>query len=199
MKKSKTIAIVLICVFVCVLLIGCDSLRFAPNETEKQNAWLHSRTAIVTAEAARSENASEKLQALTQLGEVQSRAFGSYFGLPEEFPKAETAEDILSESNFRLAQTALESGAQRPDGWQVANSMLELGIGICAVLGGVGGARVVRFLQEAKTRSRALQEIVTGNELFKKQNTEQTAAFKQAQSTQSSETRQLVAQMKTQS
>ncbi len=196
MKKSKTITTVLICVSACVLLTGCESLRFAPGETQKQNAWLHNRTAIVTAEAARTENSSEKLQTLTQLGEVQSRAFSSYFGLPEQFPKAETAEDILSESNFRLAQAALESGAQRPDGWQVADSMLELGIGICAVLGGVGGARAVRFLQEAKTKSKALQEIVTGNELFKKQNTEQTTAFKQAQSTQSPQTRQLVAQMK---
>ena len=196
MKKSKTITTILISVFVGILLTGCDSMRFAPNEAQKQNAWLHSRTATVTAEAARSENASEKLQALTQLGEVQSRAFSSYFGLPDEFPKAETVEDILSESNFRLAQAALESSADRPDSWQVADSMMELGIGICAVLGGVGGARAVRFLREAKTKSKALQEVITGNEFFKKQNAEQTAAFKQAHSTQSAETRQLVAQMK---
>ena len=132
----------------CVVLAGCDSLRFAPNETQKQNAWLHNRTAIVTAETARSEDTSEKVRALTELGEVQSRAFASYFGLPKEFPQAETAEDILDESNWRLARSAMNDGAQRPEAWEVADSALDLGIGICALLGGVCGTRAVRFLRE---------------------------------------------------
>ena len=182
--------------FVCLLLASCNNLRLAPNEAQKQNAWLHNRTAIVTAETARTENSSEKLQALTQLNEVQSRAFNSYFGLPEEFPQAETAEDILAESNWQLARTALEAGAERPDGWQVADSMLELGIGISALLGGVYGTRAVRFLKDARGKSEALKEIITGNETFKKQNESTAAAFKQAHSTQSAQTRQLVAQMK---
>ena len=194
-EKCKTAGIVTLG-FVCLLLTGCDSLRFAPNEAQKQNAWLHNRTAIVTAEAAREENSSEKLQALTQLNEVQSRAFNSYFGLPEEFPQAETAEDILAESNWQLARTALESSNDRLDGWKMADSMLELGIGICAVLGGVGGTKAIRFLKDAKTKSKALQEIVTGNELFKKQNASSSDAFKDAHSKQSAPTRQLVAQMK---
>jgi len=179
-----------------LLLAGCDSLRFAPSEVQKQNAWLHNRTALVTAETARAEETSPELQALTQLGEVQSRAFSAYFGLPEEFPPAETAEDILAESNWQLAGTALQQGAQRPDAWQVADSMLELGIGICALLGGVYGTRAVRFLSDARGKSQALQEIIAGNELFKKQNAPATAAFKQAHQTQSPQTRQLVAQLK---
>ena len=121
----------------CVLLFaaGCESLRFAPNEAQKQNAWLHNRTAAITAESARAENTSEKLQVLSRLGEAQSRAFVSYFGLPQQFPQAETAEDILAESNWQLAETALQNGAARPDGWQVADSALELGIGIFALFG----------------------------------------------------------------
>ena len=181
---------------VCFLLAGCDSLRFAPSEAQKQNAWLHNRTAIVTAETARTENSSEELQALTGLSEVQSRAFTSYYGLPKEFPQAETAEDILSESNWQLARTALHAGADRPDTWQVADSMLELGIGVCALLGGVGGTRAVRFLRDTRTKSQALQEIVAGNEVFKKQNESSAAAFKQAHQSQSPQTRQIVAQVK---
>jgi hypothetical protein len=198
MKKTKTGIVMTVVVYVigCVLLSGCESLRFAPNEIQKQNAWLHNRTAIVTAETARTEQASEQLQALTKLGEIQSRAFSSYFGLPEEFPKAESAENILSESNFQLANAAVESGAERPDGWQVTDSMLELGIGICAILGGVGGTKAARFLTEARAKSKALQEIITGNELFKKQNTSQSEAFKQAHINQSPQTRQFVVQMK---
>jgi hypothetical protein len=200
MKKYKRVTtrgfVVLACVFIVALIAGCDSLRFAPDEAQKQNAWLHNRTAIISAETARAEEASEKLQALTRLGEVQSRAFTSYCGLPKEFPQAETAEDLLIESNWQLAQTALKSAAQRPDAWEVADSAMELGIGICALLGGVYGTRAVRFLREAKTKSKALQEIIAGNELFKKQNQTQAAAFKQAHNSQSPDTRQIVARVK---
>ena len=185
------------CVFICLFSVGCKSLRFAPSEAQKQNAWLHNRTTTIAADTAKDENASEHLQALTQLSELQSRAFSSYFGLPAEFPPSETAEDVLAESNFQLARTALQQGAERPDAWEVADSMLELGIGICALLGGVYGSRAVGFLRQAKTKSKALKEIITGNEFFKKQNASSASAFKQAHQNQSAQTRQIVAEMKT--
>ena len=119
------------CVCMALLLAGCDSLRFAPNEAQKQNAWLHNRTATVTAETARAENASGILQALTQLGDVY-------------------------------------------------------------------GTRAVRFLPVTRPQAQALQEIIAGNELFKKQNQSRVAAFKQAHRKQSPLTRQIVAQAKTQ-
>ena len=181
----------------CCALAGCDSLRLAPTETQKQNAWLHNRTATITAETARAEDASPTLQALTQLGEVQSRAFTAYCGLPKEFPPAETAEDILAESNLQLATAALQQSTERPDPWQVADSMLEMGIGICALLGGVYGTRAVRFLTNAREQSRALKEIIAGNEQFKRENQSQAIAFKQAHQNQSPQTRQIVAAMKT--
>jgi len=178
------------------MLAGCESLRFAPTETQKQNAWLHNRTTMIAADTAEDENASEQLQALTQLSELQSRAFSSYFGLPKEFPPSESTEDVLSESSFQLAGTAIQQGAVRPDAWEVADSMLELGIGICALLGGVYGTRAVGFLRQARTKSKALKEIITGNELFKKQNASSACAFKQAHQNQSPQTRQIVAEMK---
>ncbi len=190
----KTGTYIFVCM--CFLFAGCDSLRLAPTESQKQNSWLHNRTAIVTAETARAEDTSPKLQALTQLGEVQSRAFSAYCGMPKEFPSAETAEDILAESNWKLAGTALQESSERPDAWQVADSMLEMGIGICALLGGVYGTRTVRFLKNARGKSDALKEIITGNEQFKKQNQAQATAFKQAHQSQSLQTRQLVAKMK---
>ena len=187
-KATSPKTVVFISAYMCLLLAGCDSLRFAPSESQKQNAWLHNRTAIVTAETARAEDTSEKLQALTQLGEVQSRAFSAYCGLPKEFPLAVTAEDILAESNFQLAGTALQESAERPDPWQVADSMLEMSIGICALLGGVYGTRAVSFLRQARGKSDALKEIIAGNEQFKKQNNSQATAFKQAHQSQSPQT-----------
>jgi hypothetical protein len=176
---------------------GCDSLRLAPTEVQKQSAWLHNRTTTIAADTSKAENASEQLQALTQLSELQSRAFSSYFGLPKEFPRSETVEDVLAESNFQLANTALQQGVERPDAWEVADSMLELGIGICALLGGIYGTRAVGFLRQAKTKSKALKEIIIGNELFKKQNATSASVFKQAHQNQSAPTRQIVAEMKT--
>lgn len=195
MKKIATTKLFYLLTFV-LLLAGCDSLRFAPSEQQKQNAWLHNRTATFAAQTAKSEQTSQKLQSLTELSELQSQAFTSYFGLPKEFPQANSDEQVLAESNWQLANTALSESSGRPDAWQVADSAMELGIGICALLGGVYGTRAVGFLKEARTKSKALQEIISGNELFKKNNQSQVAAFKQAQQNQSPTTRQIVAEMK---
>jgi hypothetical protein len=177
-------------------LAGCDSLRLAPSEQQKQNAWLHNRTAVVAAETAKAEQSSQELQALTQLSELQSRAFTAYCGLPKEYPPAETAEQILGASNWQLASAAGAASAARPDPWQVADSVLDFGIGLAALLGGVCGTRAVQFLKNARTKSQALKEIIEGNELFKQQQPTQVTAFKAAQQNQSPETRQLVAAMK---
>ena len=141
-SKVRKSAISFGCVFICLLSMGCDSLRFAPSDAQKQNAWLHNRTTMIAADTAKQENASQQLQALTQLSEIQSRSLSNYYGPPKEFPKADTAEDILAESSYALAGTALSESSARPTGWQVADSMLELGIGICALLGGVYGTRL---------------------------------------------------------
>ncbi len=191
MRRIFTTLIVLL-----FILAGCDSLRFAPGEAQKKNVWLHSRTAAIAATTAKEEAATEKLQALTELSQLQSKAITSYYGLPKELPQADTAEQILSESSWQLGRMALVESAERPDAWQVADSALELGIGICALLGGVYGTRAVRFLKQARTKSKALQEIIAGNELFKKDNNSSVVAFKQAHHNQSQQTRQIVAEMK---
>jgi len=64
------------------------------------------------------------------------------------------------------------------------------------LLGGVYGTRAVRFLRETRTKSQALQEIIAGNELFKKQNGPSVNAFKVAHQNQSPQTRQIVAEIK---
>jgi hypothetical protein len=135
---------VLVLSFLMFLICGCDSLRLAPSEQQKQNAWLHNRTASAAAQMARAESASQDLQALTGLCEQQSLSFTSYCGLPKDYPPAQTTQDLLSQSSWQLASTALAQSSERPDPWQVADSMLELGVGILALLGGIGGTRAVR-------------------------------------------------------
>ncbi len=196
LRPDHSVPLLIAVVALMACAAGCDSLRLAPSEQQKQNAWLHNRTAAVAAQTAKAEQSSQELQALTQLSELQSRAFTSYCGLPREYPRAETTEQILGESNWQLANTAVTESAQRPDPWQVADSVLDFGIGLAALLGGVCGTRAVRFLRDARAKSQALKEIVEGNELFKKQQPSQAKAFKAAQQDQSPETRQLVAQLK---
>jgi hypothetical protein len=180
----------------CLLLTGCETLRFAPTEQQKQNAWLHHRTTQFAADTARQEDSSDKLRALTGLSQLQSRAFTAYYGLPRELPAADTAEEVLAESNIELAKQALSESNERPDAFELANAAFELAIGLSALLGGVYGTRAVRFFKESNAKSKALQEIITGNELFKSQNTDQAAAFKQAQMLQSPETKKLVTELK---
>jgi len=180
----------------CFVLAGCESLRFGPSEDQKQNAWLHNRTTAAAAQSARAEDTSEKLQALTQLSQLQSRAFTSYYGLPRELPPAQSAEEILAESNFQLAERAWAQSAQRPDAFVLADSIFELAIGICALMGGVYGTRAVGFLKDARAKSKALKEIIEGNELFKKQHQPWAADFKAAHKDQSPGTRQIVAEVK---
>lgn len=188
--------ILMILIVSSLLFAGCDSLRFAPTETQKQNAWLHNRTTAIAAETARVENASERLKSLTHLSELQSRPISAYIGGPKEFLPAETAEEILTQSNFTLAKTALQQSVQRPDLWQLADSGLELAIGIFALLGGVYGTKAVWFLRQARTKSEALREIVGGNELFKNKYEAYAGAFKEAHKYQSPQTRQIVTEIK---
>ena len=191
----------LACAFVaCVLVLftafGCEGMRFGVSESQKENAWLHNRTAAAAAQLAEAQDASAELQDLTELSELQSQAFTAYFGPPKQYPPTETASDILSETNRQLAESAIADSQARPSPWDVGDAALELGIGICAVLGGVYGSKAAKFLEEAKTKSKALKEIITGNELFKKANQAQVEAFKQAHANQSPETRQIITQVK---
>jgi hypothetical protein len=180
-----------------LLFSGCDCLRFAPSEAQKQNAWVHNRTAAYASQTAQNEQASEKLQELTQLSETQSQAFVAYCGLPDELPKADTVSDVLSESNKQLAAMAIAQSKQRPDAWDIADSSLELGIAIAGLFGGAGAIRFGKFLQDAKAKSNALKEIVLANEIFKKTNPDSADAFKDAQRNQSPLTRQIVTECKT--
>ncbi|MHC5076383.1 MAG: hypothetical protein ACYTFM_08145 [Planctomycetota bacterium] len=190
----KRLIFVLFCIsiFVC----GCESLRFAPSQEQKANAWLHNRTAVAAAQKARQEMASRKLQQLTELSKLQSRSFVSYFGLPKELPAGDSTEEILSQSSWQLAETSLSQSGERPDVWELTDSALELGIAVAALLSGVYGTRAVSFLKNARKKSKALKEIVEGNELFKKNCPEQVSAFKDSQKNQTASTRQIVAAVK---
>ena len=181
MKKLSILIITILC---ALILSGCqEPLRFAPSEPMKQGAELtHELAKKINNEGTEpNSQASQKMVQGTQIAL-------SYMGRPKVPPDPEQFDTITS-----LAQIDAE---KRPDPWDVADSMLELGIGICALFGGVYGTKAVGLLKQAKTKSKALKEIIAGNEVFKKQNASTATAFKQAHQSQSKETRKIVAEMK---
>ena len=191
----KTLVLVLMGLIALIALsitTGCGTLRFAPGEEQKQNAWLHQRTVQAAAIQAQREEASDTLTKLTDQASRQSDAMVAYFGFPQQPPATESIEDILSDQNNAITQQAKLQALQRPDPWDVADNLLELGIALAGVIGGVYGGKAVAGLKLAHQKSIALREIVTGNELFKKQNPDYAEAFKTAQGAQTPTTRNLV-------
>ena len=72
------------------------------------------------------------------------------------------------------------------------------GWGVSAgLVGGVYGIRIAGYLKQAREKSKALKEIVTGNELFKQLYPEQADRFKESQQKQSPATQKLVTELKT--
>ena len=185
--------VIIISIFV---ISGCDSLRFAPGEEMKQNAWLHERSTDLTAKIADDENVSPQLQALAELNAVQSKAFVLDYGLPKELPDAENIEEILSEENSQIVQTSVSMSALRPDAWEFADGAIDLGIGVAGLLGGVWGIRIASVLRGARQKSQALKEVIQGNELFMRQHSQSAESFKTAQRNQSPQTRTVVARVK---
>ena len=197
MRHNLTLAIVLlVIIFALSVTAGCDTLRFAPSEAEQQNAYLHYRTVQAAALQAQLNDASQPVQDLTERATYQSEAILGYYGMPRELPPTDTIEVLLSQENQALTNQARVDALERPDPWDVADQLLELGIALAGVVGGVYGAKAVSALRLARDKSTALREVVAGNEFFKKRNAALADEFKQAQQQQSAVTRGLVANLK---
>lgn len=186
----------IVCLLAVLCLCGCDGLRFAATEAQKENAWLHTRVCEKASAVAVDAAVSTQLCDLTELAAAQSKAFVIDYGLPQEMSAADSVETLLSEGGVAAAAAKVDS-AVKPDVWTLADSAMELGIALAGLVGGVYGVRVAGYLKTAREKSEALKEIVGGNELFKQLYPEQWDRFKQAQQKQSPSTRQLVAAAKT--
>lgn len=190
---AKWNAVVLVLVFAG----GCGGFRRAATQAQKQNAWLHLRTAQLSAEQAAAEETSALLRNLTALSYEQSRAFAADYGLPEEMPVL-TAEEIVAAAAPLAAQAQNDSiQAAALETWSIADGLLDLGLALAGLLGGAWGLKAAAFFKQAREKSDALKEIVRNNELFKTLYPDAASSFKQAQSAQSPTTRRLVTELKT--
>ncbi|MHC4882240.1 MAG: hypothetical protein ACYSOH_02735 [Planctomycetota bacterium] len=185
-----------------VLFSGCEGLRYAATEAQKENAWLHKEVCAAAADTANDENASAELIGLTDLASEQSMAFVMDYGLP--LRQAQGGPQTMYHGQAQLDRAALKTvlsqatadSARKPDVFELADGVLELGIAVAGLIGGVYGIRIAGYLRQAREKSKALKEVVAGNELFKQLWPEHADRFKDAQQKQSPETKQLVTQLK---
>ena len=175
---------------------GCDGVRLGLSEAQKQSRYLHHRTVGAIAVRAREESVSGELLSLSELAMRQSEAIVAYAGFPKELPAAQRVDDLLGEASAAITRQAWKDAMVRVEPWDAAESMLEWGLALAGVIGGVYGAKVVGVLKLARLKSAALREVVQGNEMFKQQHRESKEFFKEAHQHQSAETRQLVAGMR---
>jgi len=181
---------------VVMVFAGCNGIRYGPSNAEQQNAYLHHRTAEAAAIKARQDMTSPELQQLANRSSEQTQAFIAYYGLPKELPNTDTVDELLGDDNQEITQEAQLNASQRPDPWEVADGLLELGLGLAGIVGGVYGTKAAKVIVTARQKSKALREVVNGNELFKQDNPEMSDKFKEAQSAQSTSTRKEVAVLK---
>lgn len=189
----RTLLIITSCI---TFVAGCDSVRMAPTEVQKENAWSHMQVTRATASQAAAQNCGEPVASLASLGAKQAEAFAADYGMPQTLPQDGSPEQLLRDANWQRADAALTDSQKRPDPWALADGVLELGAGLAGIFGGVYGTRMVRFVADARKKTQALREVVEGNELFKKCNPDAADDFKAAHDAQSADTRQLVASLK---
>ncbi len=177
-------------------LAGCGSVRLEPGQVQKQNAYLHYRTNLALEQLARQADDVPELIDLAGESVLQSMAILNDYGMPKVLPASDSIEQILSDENKKLTAMANEMSLGNGGALKIADEMLGLGIAIMGIFGGAIGGRIVNVLRTVKDKNNALQEIIKGNEIFKKQNPASIEAFKQAQQYQSPATREIVVKNK---
>ena len=191
--SSYRLPILVLCLFG---LCGCHGFRYAATEAQKDNAWLHGRVCAMASEAAVDEKSSQTLCDLTALAAEQSTAFVIDYGLPDDVPTADSVEALFAQGPA-AAEAAQADASVKPDVWIVADGAIQLGIALAGLVGGAYGIRIAGYLKTAREKSKALKEIISGNELFKQLYPEQAERFKEAQAKQSAQTKQFVIAAKT--
>lgn len=174
--RAITFTVFLIAMIVIATFAGgCDTLRFAPSESQKQIAYdtFNAAQAVNATGATAGSAATKKLVNGTA-------ATLTYTGVPDN--------PTIADYDTTL-QTAQADSAKRPTIDDVANTfdgVMELGIGLAGVLGGTLGTKAIKALMLARQKAAALKEVVQGNEQFKTWlettgNTEAVEAFRTAQ------------------
>jgi hypothetical protein len=191
MKARIALTVWFIAVIFVVVLSGCDTMRFAPTEEQKQTAML-THNAATEAVYSGLEPKSQEARLLEQ----GTLATTLYYGAPEKIP----AKTDFTTEKVAVAQS---DAAKRPSFQQVADtglSMLEiiLGTGVLGIGGTAIGTRILASAKKGRDAAIALEQVVKGNkEYLRDAPPEQADAFRAAQNAkQDDATKVIVATVK---
>ncbi|OXU14256.1 hypothetical protein [Sedimentisphaera salicampi] len=189
MKKSAVI------ILTALFAGGCGAFRLAPGEVQKQNAHLLGQTIGLTEKQAEAEG-SEKIKELAALASRQQRAVAEYMGTPEKPAYAESPDSLRSGSAGLIAQEAKLQAAAGADSGSLFDPLINLGIALFGIFGGAGAAKAAAAASVVRKKLKALEEVVKGNEIMKKNQPHTKIPFSEAQAAQSKSTKQIVRQVK---
>lgn len=195
MKRFKIAVVItlwtLLAALFCLPLAGCDTLRYAPSEAQKQisyDTYMAAQTVNAQGTEPKSE-AAEKL--VTGTGTMLA-----YTGLPKDPVITDYKTTAEQAQKDALERPTIEDVSRAADGW------LELGIGIAGLFSGGAALKAAGWLQQLRDKAKALKEVVTANETLKQylesaSYQDALTVFKQAQSNaQSGTTSQIVYELR---
>ena len=148
--------IVMLIVAAAISFCGCSELRKAPTEPQKQIAY----QAVVTARNVEAAGTDPRSPAATQLVDATAVSL-AYTGLPDN-PTIQHYPTTLA--------AAGQDAARRPtpdEIWSGADGWIDLGIAVLGIFGGGAGIAATQFLVKTRQKSKALREVVAGNERLK--------------------------------
>jgi len=191
MKRYKIVIVITLWTLFCLPLAGCDTLRFAPSEAQKQisyDTYLAAQTVNAQGTEPRSEAAAKLV--------TGTSAMLTYTGLPKDPVITDYKTPSEQAQKDAAARPTIEDVADQADQW------LQLGIGITGLFSGGIAIKAAGWLQQLRDKAKALKEVVVANETLKKYlesagYQDALNIFKSAQSsTQSPTTSQIVYELR---
>ena len=154
MKSSTLVYAALIVTLMLYFLLfsGCEMLRKAPTEAQKQTAQL----GVNATEQIRYGGA-EPQSAVSVIAHESAKANQIYFGPPKEPPAPPDT----------VIPQAQADAAERPDPWDVADGFLGLGASVALVFGGAAGTKAAALFKTARQKSKALRQIIVAQEDYR--------------------------------
>lgn len=168
-------------------LCGCENLRFAPSEAQKQIAYDTNLTAQQV-----ELNGIEPHSATAKRLADGTRAGLAYIGMP--------LNPDIADYNSTIQQASADA-YKRPQAeqvWDFVDGGLELALGVLGIVGGAGGLKLAGYVRAAQAKSKALREVVLANQEFLAESQQAAVeAFKNTQNKyQTSATKTIVTEIK---
>jgi len=176
--RSNFFPVLIVAFLICAICgTGCGNLRYAPSEIQKGEAVVHNEvTQAIAARYAAEPTAEPNLLALMNLSHLQSQNILAYYGVPAQpvdpafLAELKAAKPAAITAAAELSKQAAADAAKRPaNWWNVFDGLLGLVLAVATILGGAGGIKIISWITLLLNKSKALREVVEGNEALKSQ------------------------------